>query len=95
MSNIVPVGQPSSASLGSMQQTERTGPVQLEAAGRSVDRVELSSAAQLLSKIAELPDVRQDLVDRVQTEIELGIYESPEKFSTAIDAFIADMKASL
>jgi len=61
----------------------------LNAAGaRTGDSVEVSTAAQMLAKLADLPDVRQDLVDRVRAEIESGDYETPEKLEAAIDGLI-------
>ena len=60
------------------------------AAPRSADRAEFSKAAQLLSRLAELPDVRQDLVERVRAEIAAGTYETPEKIDTAIDKLIEE-----
>ena len=57
---------------------------------RAADRAEFSKAAQLLSKLAELPDVRQDLIDRVRAEIAAGTYETPEKLEIAIDKLIEE-----
>jgi hypothetical protein len=55
------------------------------------DKVELSLKAQLLSKLAELPDIRQDLVDRVQSEIQAGGYDTPEKIDALIDELTLDL----
>ena len=55
---------------------------------RGSDSVELSSTSQLLSRLAELPDVRQDLVDRVKAQIQSGDYDTPEKLDKALDAMI-------
>ncbi|MCE9589456.1 MAG: flagellar biosynthesis anti-sigma factor FlgM [Planctomycetes bacterium] len=58
---------------------------------RPSDRVEFSQAAQLLSKLAELPDVRQDVVDRVRGEIAKGNYETDDKIEAAIDKLGEDL----
>ncbi len=58
---------------------------------RGEDQVELSNTAQLLSKIADLPDVRQDLVDRVKASIADGSYESDSKTDAAIDSLLEDI----
>lgn len=91
MSDIAPVGHSNPASLGTNPPTtDRAATPSAARSGRSGDRVELSSAAQFLSKIADL-DVRQDLVDRVRTEIELGTYETPEKLEQAVNSLISDL----
>ncbi len=58
---------------------------------RGTDRVELSQAAQLLSRLQELPDIRFDLVARVKGEIAAGTYETPDKFDAALDGLIEDL----
>ncbi len=58
---------------------------------RSTDRAEFSKAAQLLSKLSELPEVRQNLIDRVKSEIAAGTYKTPEKIDEAIESLIADL----
>jgi negative regulator of flagellin synthesis FlgM len=89
MSDIAPIGSPQPASL------TRTNHVHREAAvatsSRGDDRVELSEVAQLLSRIRELPDVRQDVVDRVRGEIDAGTYETPQKIDAAIEALLEDL----
>ena len=58
---------------------------------RSSDSVEFSQTAQLLSKLAELPDVRQGLVDRVRSQIADGSYETPDKLDAAITGLLGDL----
>lgn len=60
------------------------------AAARGGDSVEVSTAATFLGKLADLPDVRHDLVDRVKSEIKQGHYETPEKLDTAVESMIDD-----
>lgn len=62
-----------------------------DAPTRGTDSVELSSTSQLLSRLAELPDVRQDLVDRVKAQIAKGDYDTPEKLDKALDAMIDEV----
>jgi negative regulator of flagellin synthesis FlgM len=66
-------------------------PVNGSTAVRGDDRVEFSRAAQLLSKLHELPDVRQDLVDRVKNEIASGTYETPDKLDAALESLSEDL----
>lgn len=60
-------------------------------ASRGSDRVEFSQTAQLLSKLAKLPDVRQDVVDRVKAEIASGNYESDDKIEAVLDRLGEDL----
>ena len=47
--------------------------------------------ARYLNLLASMPDVRQELVDRVRAEIETGNYETPEKIEAAIDELAEDL----
>ena len=48
------------------------------------DEVSISVEADLLARINELPDIRQDRVDQIRAEIAAGTYETDEKLDTAI-----------
>lgn len=90
MSDIAPIGRPTAAGPSTSgritpSSSAITGPT------RAADRVELSHAAQLLSKLAELPDIRQGLVDRVKSEIAQGTYETEDKVDRAIDSLGEDL----
>ncbi len=58
---------------------------------RPSDRVEVSDRARLLNKLANLPAVRQDLVDRVRQEISAGTYDTPDKVEGAINNLVDDL----
>jgi len=62
---------------------------------RSADQVELSDRAVLLSRLRELPDVRQGLIDQVRTAIERGEYNTPEKLDAAIEKMLAEQPDGL
>jgi len=55
---------------------------------RDVDRVELSSSRPPRRDDSE---IRADLVIRVREEIVRGVYETPEKLSTALDAMVREV----
>ncbi len=90
MSNISPIGRPNPALLG---RSDRANSSQASpaVAPRGQDQVELSPRAQLLSKIAQLPEIRQDLVDRVRSEIDSGSYDTPEKVDALMDNLLEDL----
>jgi negative regulator of flagellin synthesis FlgM len=64
-------------------------------ARRGEDRVELSDAARLLAKLQGLPEIRQELVDRVRAEIEAGTYETPELIDQTIEAMLGEIEQEL
>lgn len=62
---------------------------------RGDDRVEVSGIARLLSKLREVPPVRQDLVERVRSEIDAGAYETADKIDQAVEAVIRELDEEL
>ncbi len=93
MSDIAAVVGPGAGRLESSAESI-VRPAAAPAAGRierPSDRVELSDRARLLSKLASLPAIRQDLVDRVRGEIQSGTYDSPERVEGALNSLIDDL----
>jgi len=72
--------------------THRAGqvPAQQPAARRD-DTVEISDTANFMSRIAELPDVRQEKVAQVRAAIENGTYLTPDKLDVALDRLLAEL----
>lgn len=93
MSDISPIGSPRVTDFGTGRAASRnaTGAAASPGPGRGRDQVELSQQSQLLSKLAELPDVRQDLVDHVRSQIAAGTYETPEKVDAAVNALAQEL----
>lgn len=70
--------------------------VDAEAApGREADRVEVSQVASMLSKLKNLPEVRQDLVAKVRAELAAGTYDTEEKLDGALDALLDDIEGRI
>ena len=90
MNEIPPVGHsnPALARIAARRAAEASDTAD---STRPADSVELSQTAQLLAKLAELPDVREDLVQRVRAEIAAGTYETDEKIDAALEALIEDL----
>ncbi len=84
MSEIAPIGQPNASILGRTGRVNRPDSTNA-APSRISDRVELSPTARLLSKLKDLPDVRQDLVSRVRAEIANGTYDTPDKVDALLN----------
>lgn len=87
MADIAPLGRSLAAQPALAARGNGTSAPTIDAA-RPGDQAELSEHAVYLSKLADLPGVRQDVVDRVKTEIELGTYESEERVNAALDALV-------
>ncbi|MCC7387740.1 MAG: hypothetical protein IT431_03130 [Phycisphaerales bacterium] len=46
-----------------------------------------------MSRLTSDEPVRQDLIDRVRSEIEAGTYETPEKLDGAAEGLLRDLEA--
>ena len=62
---------------------------------RGGDQVELSDQAVLLSRLRELPPVRQGLIDQVRSAIERGEYDTPEKLDAALEKMLNEQTEEL
>jgi negative regulator of flagellin synthesis FlgM len=57
----------------------------------SGDSVTISSAAEAALNATETGGVRQDLVNRVRSEIAAGTYETPAKLDAALDRLLDEL----
>jgi anti-sigma28 factor (negative regulator of flagellin synthesis) len=60
----------------------------------TTDRVEISQQAQLLEKIHQLPDVRQDKIDAITDAISNNTYLTEDKLDIAVNRMIDEMMGS-
>jgi len=51
------------------------------------DELQLSDAGQLVDKVRDLPEIRQDRVDQIKAQIATGAYETEEKLNIAVAGF--------
>ncbi len=56
------------------------------------DRVEISEMARWKAKLAEVPPIREELVESVRAQIEAGTYETDAKIRIAAEQMLADLK---
>lgn len=91
MSDISPINRSSAAAVAQATRAMRQQPVEVSIPTRPTDKVELSTASRLLSRLSEVPEVRQDLVDRVRQEIASGSYETDDKINAAIEGLAEDL----
>ena len=98
MSDIAPLGrgrhaQPSRPGLnGRIKGLNGHHPATRPSLSSPADRVDLSDAARLMSKLTETPDVRSELIASVRAMIRAGTYETPEKLDAAVDGLLADLR---
>ena len=92
MSDINPIARPQQATFETVSKPASTIS-DSSASTRTSDRVELSDQARLLSKLKELPDVREGLVNSVKSQIESGKYDTDERFDTAVNALLDDLSS--
>jgi negative regulator of flagellin synthesis FlgM len=55
------------------------------------DRLEISSAAEAAVKATETGGIRQDLVNRIRSEIAAGTYETPDKLDGALNRLLDEV----
>ncbi|MBK9188306.1 MAG: flagellar biosynthesis anti-sigma factor FlgM [Phycisphaerales bacterium] len=93
MADIAPVCSGSCGIPSALDEGRRITPVEVMSGApvRGQDKVEVSELASYLSKLRDMPAVRQDLVDRVKSEIAGGTYLTPEK----LDAALAELAREL
>lgn len=93
MSDIIPISRSQAALTAGRAGRAAAPSATVSPAARKSDSVEFSSTAQLLGKLHDLPDVRQDLVDRVKAQIAQGTYITDDKIDGAINGLLDDLKA--
>ena len=71
-----PIGAPHTSRLSRPAAPSPSGPIQ--------DELQISDAAQFVEEVREMPDVRQDKIDRIRAQIAAGTYETEEKLDIAI-----------
>jgi len=93
MSHIGAIGGGASASgVPRPRQVERDDQPGQQAQSQSVrrgeDRVEVSDLAQSLARASQHSPIRQDLVDRVRSQIDAGTYITPGRINAAVNAIM-------
>ena len=67
------------------RESENTGTVQ------QMDQLEISPEADLVSRTQDLPSIRADRVAEIRSQIEAGIYETPEKLEIALGRLLDEI----
>ena len=77
------VGSPYAARV--KKPTSTSQPVQM------TDEVQISEAAQLVDKVKDVPDIRQDRVNEIRAKIADGTYETDEKLDIALGRLLDEI----
>ncbi|MBN2843690.1 MAG: flagellar biosynthesis anti-sigma factor FlgM [Sedimentisphaerales bacterium] len=81
---------PSMNKLDSVQRYQEQQSKPSYNSGNDNDQVEISQRAMILSKISELPDIRQEKVDQLRKQLADGSYDIDSKLSLAFDKFFEE-----
>jgi len=91
MSDISPVNGVSSPALTPLSRSAYSEPAATAGPIRGGDKVELSRAAQFISRLISKNDVREDKVEQVKAQLAAGTYETPEKVDAALEELMKDI----
>jgi len=69
----------------------RAAGTQSAAPGNSVDRVDISPAAEAAIEAAESGGIRHDLVNLIRGQIAAGTYDTPEKMDIALERLLDEI----
>ncbi|MCA9120745.1 MAG: flagellar biosynthesis anti-sigma factor FlgM [Planctomycetaceae bacterium] len=56
-----------------------------------VDQLDISREADLVSRVRELPEIRQDRVAEIRAQIASGTYETDEKLNGALERLLDEI----
>ena len=90
MNDIAPIGRPNYTAMGGATRRGTTA-APVSATQRGGDEVQFSDSARLLSKLRELPDVRQEKIDKVRQAIDNGTYDTDEKVDAILTPLMEDL----
>jgi negative regulator of flagellin synthesis FlgM len=71
--------------------TQRGQAAQQTPMGRTVDRLDISAAAEAAAQVAESGEIRQDLVNEIRAQIAAGTYETPGKLDAALERLLDEI----
>jgi negative regulator of flagellin synthesis FlgM len=60
-------------------------------ASATVDQLDISREADLVSRLREAPDIRADRVAAIRAQIEAGVYETDEKLDMAVSRLLDEI----
>lgn len=77
--------------IGAPHMTRAPQPASPSSGAPIQDELQLSSEAQWIDKVHQLPDIRQELVARLRAEIAAGTYETDEKLDITVGRLLDEI----
>ncbi len=77
------LGAPHTSRLSTSQASGQSASIQ--------DELQISDAGRMIDQMQEVPDIRQDLVNRIRSQIAAGTYETPDKLGVAMDRLLDEI----
>lgn len=71
--------------------TQTARPSRVEGSFSGADRVEISTAAQLIDQVRDLPEIRADRVAALRAAIADGTYETADRLDAAIENLLDEI----
>lgn len=59
---------------------------------QAADELDISSEADLVSQVRDLPDIREDKVARIRQQIQNGTYDTDAKLEAALGKFLDEFE---
>jgi len=56
-----------------------------------VDQLDISREADLVSRVRDVPEIRQDRVAEIRAQIESGVYETDDKLEGALERLLDEI----
>ena len=78
-----PIGAPHTSRLSQPQAPQQSAAIQ--------DELEISDAGQMVDRVRQLPEIRQDRVNQIRAQIAEGTYETGEKLDIAIGRLLDEI----
>ena len=78
-------------SIGTPHNLRPAASVQPARSTSAADEVQISAQADMASRLADIPDIRQDRVQAIRAAIADGTYETSEKLSGALDRLLDEI----
>lgn len=86
-----PSGVHGAQPLSAPHSTRRVDAPQQTGSVQPQDEVQISSAADFVSQVQQLPDVRSDRIASIRAAIADGTYETSDKLSAALDGLLGEI----
>lgn len=78
-------------SIGAPHNARPAAPTQPTRSTSAADEVQISAQADAASRLADIPDIRQDRVQAIRAAIAEGTYETSDKLSGALDRLLDEI----